>query len=175
MILTPGHILCNFISRLLFICSPEAKIRMWHWGWGCYENTLENQNWHTGNRYIFCYGKSIVNLKLIFWNYNHMGFHLIYKKILLLVKPWGMRMGTSYFNQVVLTGSITSRYCDGSLWIVGGGVIPKGRYSESPCLSKFRKNTFQKWWPLGITKVWRNIQFGIISFGIRNYGIMTFL
>ena len=30
------------------------KIRMWHWGWGCYENTQENQNWYTRIRFIFC-------------------------------------------------------------------------------------------------------------------------
>ena len=33
------HLLHNFTSRLLFIFSPRAKISMWHWGWGCCENT----------------------------------------------------------------------------------------------------------------------------------------
>ena len=37
--LTPRLILHNFTSGLLFIFSPEAKTSMWHWGWGCYENT----------------------------------------------------------------------------------------------------------------------------------------
>ena len=39
--------------------------------------------------------QSIGNLKLKFWDYNEekMGFHITHtKKVLLPVKPWGMRM-----------------------------------------------------------------------------------
>ena len=50
------------------------------------------KNWCTKNLYIFdCTFKSIVNLKLKFWESNekNMGFHLTSKFILLPVEPWG--------------------------------------------------------------------------------------
>ena len=38
--LIPKTHFAQFDLRLLLICSPKAEIGMWHWGWGCYENTL---------------------------------------------------------------------------------------------------------------------------------------
>ena len=32
---------------MVFIFSRWAKTSIWHWEWGCYENTYENQNWYT--------------------------------------------------------------------------------------------------------------------------------
>ena len=32
-----------------------GKTSLWHWGWGSYANTEDNQNKYTGSSYIFCY------------------------------------------------------------------------------------------------------------------------
>ena len=89
------HPVLNFSLRLLFPFSPGAKISMWHWGWGCCENTKENQNKYTRNRYIFHYTSKIYSefeaeILGIKWEKYSLSFDT--KKVLLSVETWGMRM-----------------------------------------------------------------------------------
>ena len=109
-ILTP-NIFCTIFPQGCFLFSLLGQtISVWHWGWGCYENTKENENWYTGNWYIFCCNcQRTLNLKLKLWGYNekNMGFHLTPKKYFRL-SPGDVIAMRTYRTTLKCTNFITA-------------------------------------------------------------------
>ena len=78
----------------LYIFSPGAKTIMWHWGWGCNKKYIRKWKWVYRKLVQFQTSK-------VLWTWSwHFGvimrknicFHMIPKKTLFPVAPWGMRI-----------------------------------------------------------------------------------
>ena len=91
-ILTPKIHFVQFYLKVASYFLPWGKNKNVTLGKRLLWKYIKNENWYTGNRYIFCHScQSRVNLKLKIWCYNekNMGFHLTPKKYYFRLSPGG--------------------------------------------------------------------------------------